>query len=85
MAKREKKSTLPMASRATGGRYSYLTKRITKSAARRGVQHAAAETLHLIGYNVIAQNGWVVKKYVSGKIVRIARIQPRKKRTIVLD
>jgi len=43
----------------------YLTKRLLVSAAKRGIRKAAEETMQVMGYVVIAQNGWIVKKYAS--------------------
>ena len=53
----------------------YLTKRILASAARAGVRNAAAETMKLMGYTVIAHKGWVVKKYQDGHIERISSLE----------
>jgi hypothetical protein len=42
--------------------------------------------MNTIGYNVIAQNGWIVKKYADGKIKRLTPIQTVKRSgTIRLD
>ena len=62
--------------RTNSGRSPYLTKRILVSAAKRGVREAAAETMQIMGYLVIAQDGWVVKKYADGRIERIEPINP---------
>ncbi len=35
---------------------------------------AAEETMKIMGYNVIARNGWVVKIFPNNKVVRISRI-----------
>ncbi len=53
----------------------YLTKRRLASAARAGVRKAAKETMKLMGYNVIAHEGWVVKKYADGHIEKISPIE----------
>jgi len=53
----------------------YLTKRILVRAARRGVRIAAAETMEVMGYTVIAHNGWVVKKYADGTIKKLSKIE----------
>jgi hypothetical protein len=44
----------------------YLTKRIVVRAARRGMKAASKETVEVMGYNVIAKNGQVVKKFADG-------------------
>jgi len=53
----------------------YLTKRRLASAARAGVRKAAEETMKLMGYTVIAHEGWVVRKYEDGHIEKISRIE----------
>lgn len=52
----------------------YLTKRLTVSAAKRGVHAAAKETMEVMGYNVEAQNGNIVKKYPDGRVEIIGTI-----------
>lgn len=54
----------------------YLTKRILISAAKRGIRKAAEETMQIMGHVVIAQNGWVVRKYADGTIEQIEQIIP---------
>jgi hypothetical protein len=53
----------------------YLTKRRLASAARTGIRKAAAETMHVMGYTVIAENGWVIRKYADGRIEKLSRIE----------
>ena len=53
----------------------YLTKRILVSAAKAGVTVASHETLKAMGYTVIAQDGWVVRKYADGHIVNVIPIE----------
>ncbi len=52
----------------------YLTKRRLASAARTGIRKAAADTMEVMGYTVIADNGWVVKKYADGRIEKMSQI-----------
>jgi len=52
----------------------YLTKRLLVSAAKRGIRKAAEETMEVMGYVVIARNGWIVKKYADGRIEQIEPI-----------
>ena len=68
MAKAKKKHTKHLPS-------VYLTKRKLASAARAGVRKAAEETMQLMGYTIIADNGWVVKKYADGRIEKISPIE----------
>jgi len=53
----------------------YLTKRRLASAARTGIRRAAIETMLVMGYTIIAENGWIVKKYPDGHIEKISRIE----------
>ena len=53
----------------------YLTKRRLASAAREGIRKAAAETMKVMGYTVIAENGWVIKKYEDGRTEKISEIE----------
>ena len=53
----------------------YLTKRRLASAARRSIRDAAAETLRVMGYTVVAENGWVVKRFVDGHIEKVSPIE----------
>jgi hypothetical protein len=61
----------------------YLTKRKLVSAARAGVRKAAAETMELMGYTIIAYRGWVVKKYADGHIEKISRLETVKSNGIL--
>jgi hypothetical protein len=53
----------------------YLTKRIVVRAAKKGIKIASQETMDIMGYNVIALNGWVVKKYKDGTIEPVKEIK----------
>ncbi|ASU33324.1 hypothetical protein [Mucilaginibacter xinganensis] len=53
----------------------YLTKRVVVRATKKGMKIAAKETMDIMGYNVIALNGWVVKKFKDGTIERIKEIK----------
>ena len=63
----------------------YLTKRRLASAARTGIRKAAVETMELMGYTVIADNGWVVKKYADGHIEKISQIETINNGSLALD
>ena len=64
----------------------YLTKRGLASAARRGIRVAAAKTMQVMGYTVVAQDGWVVKKYADGAIEKISPLaNQEEKSSISLD
>jgi hypothetical protein len=68
--------------------YQYLTKRRLISAARTGLKVASEETMAVMGCNVIAEDGWVVKKFANGMVKKLSRIpksKGAKKTAIVLD
>jgi hypothetical protein len=71
-SKRQKKAK-PQEERA------YLTKRVVANAARKSFKEAAAETMEVMGYNVIAKDGWVVKVDKDGNILEKISPIPRKK------
>jgi hypothetical protein len=52
----------------------YLTKRILLSAVKRAFKEAAAETMAVMGYNVIVEDGWVVKVYADGTREKLEEI-----------
>ena len=51
-----------------------LTKKFLETAARKSMEEAAVETMKVMGYNVVAKNGWVVKVFPNKKVVRISPI-----------
>jgi hypothetical protein len=63
----------------------YLTKRILLSAAKSGVKQAAKETMDIMGYVVVAHEGWIVKKFADGSIEWIAPIEPVENAEVALD
>jgi len=63
----------------------YLTKRRLASAARTGIRKAAEETMRIMGYTVIAENGWVVRKYADGRIEKISPIEVNTNGSLALD
>ena len=52
----------------------YLTKEITKRAGKKGLLKASKNAMADMGYIVIAQNGWVVKKFPDGSTIKLTRI-----------
>ena len=67
MAKEKKAVT----KKTTGRSTTYLTKRRLMSAAQTGIRLAAANTMKVMGYAIVAHEGWVVKKYADGTIEKI--------------
>ena len=61
-----------------------LTKNILIKAASEGFSKAAAKTMKVMGYNVIAKNGWVVKKFADGRIEKISKLKSTNK-PVILD
>ena len=61
-----------------------LTKKILKEAASVGFSKAAAKTMKVMGYNVIVQDGWVVKKFANGHIKKISKLETTNK-PVILD
>lgn len=47
---------------------------ILQKAAQEAFTEAAQKTMKLMGYNVVALDGWVVKLFEDGKIEKIAKI-----------
>ncbi len=64
---------------------SYLTKRILKSAATTGFTVASGQTMAVMGYNVVARNGWVVKLYADGKTEKLQKIDTDNNTAFALD
>jgi hypothetical protein len=64
----------------------YLTKRVVVRATKKGMKKASQETMDTMGYNVIAQDGWIVKKYKDGTTEVLEEIAiPAYPGTISLD
>lgn len=59
----------------TSDGYAYLTKRTLISSAKSAGKAAAEKAMDLMGYVVVAENGWIVKKYRDGNVVRISQVR----------
>ena len=57
----------------------YLTKRRLVSAARAGFRIAATDAMRVMGYTVVAEDGWVVKKYPDGSFEKIKNLVSQNK------
>ena len=53
----------------------YLTKQLLQRASRTGTAQASKETIDTMGYTVIVENGWLVRKEKDGTITRIKRLE----------
>ncbi|HCL84043.1 MAG TPA: hypothetical protein DIC22_08705 [Chitinophagaceae bacterium] len=51
-----------------------LTKSYLETAAQKSMSEAAKETIKIMGYNVIARDGWVVKVFPDKRVERISPI-----------
>lgn len=61
----------------------YLTKRRVASAAKRGIRRAARRAMVVMGYIVVVQDGWVVKKFPDGTIEKIEPLASQNETTAV--
>lgn len=53
----------------------YLTKRILKSVTKKAFTEAAEETMDVMGYNLVAKDGWLVKVYKDGHFEKIGKLK----------
>jgi len=53
----------------------YLTKAITIRASKKGFIEASKNAMAEMGYIVIAQDGWVVKKFPDNTFIKISPIK----------
>jgi hypothetical protein len=74
VAAEKKKRVLSKRKKGVSAEAEYLTKRVLVTAVSRGFRTAAAATMEVQGYNVIAEDGWVVKVYADGRKERIKKI-----------
>jgi hypothetical protein len=64
----------------------YFSTRLLKRAVVKGTKNLENDSMSLMGYVVIQQGNWVVKKYPNGKVVKIKAIKKIKRpKTLVLD
>jgi hypothetical protein len=50
----------------------YLTKRLLYSITKKAIAKATENAVNLAGYNVVAINGEVMKKYADGRLEKIS-------------
>lgn len=53
----------------------YLTKRLLLRLAKKGFKEAGENAMRRMGYIVIAQDGWVIKKYADGRIEKLSQLE----------
>lgn len=64
----------------------YLTKRILYSRINKACKEASEDAMASVGFVVVAEEGWVVRKYPDGRIERIKPIDTvEQPKTIHLD
>ncbi len=49
----------------------YLTKRVVERATRKGMRQAAQKTMNVVGYIVVARDGWLMKEFPNGLTEKI--------------
>jgi hypothetical protein len=55
----------------------YLTKRLLARAARAGIRKAAKKAMDIMGYTVVVDGDWVVKKFADGTIEKLKQLPQR--------
>jgi hypothetical protein len=58
----------------TSDGYAYLTKRTIVSKAKAAGKRAADEAMQIMGFIVVAEGNWIVKKYEDGRTERLAEV-----------
>ena len=53
-----------------------LTKNFLENAANKSMNEAAEETMRVMGYNIVAKKGWLVKVFPDKKVEKITPIPP---------
>ena len=67
----QKGRILTTVSSSTPKKENYFTKRLVRRVAKSAFTQAAKESMAIMGYNVIAVEGWIVKKYADGRIEKL--------------
>lgn len=65
----------------------YITKRLVATQSRMAFKEKAQRAMDLIGYTVVAEAGWIVKKTGDGRVTKLKEIDSSKasSRKLVLD
>ncbi len=58
----------------TSDGYAYLTKRTVINTAKAAVKKAAKQAMEIMGYVVVAEGEWIVKKYKDGHTEKITKV-----------
>lgn len=67
---------LPMAKNkyTTSDGYAYLTKRMVVAAAKAAGKRAEKKAMEIMGYVVVTQGEWVVKKFKDGRVEKLSKL-----------
>lgn len=60
-----------ISSQSTSDGFSYLTKRTLVAKAKSAGKFAAKSAMVTMGYVITVKDGWLVKQYVNGNIVKV--------------
>lgn len=63
----------------------YISKRLVSNKSKAAFQEGAKKAMERNGYVIIAQNGWLVKKYSDGTIERLKELEEPETLELVLD
>lgn len=65
----------------------YITKRLVVTQSRMAFKEKAQSAMALVGYTVVAEAGWIVKKTRDGQVTKLKEIDSIKasSRKLVLD
>lgn len=59
----------------TENKPAYLTKRVLLTRAKAAGKAAAASAMKLMGYVIVAEDGWIVRKNADGTVHRLKKIK----------
>jgi len=59
----------------SSGNEKYLTKRLLMRKSAQAFKEAREEAMDTMGFVVIVQDGWVVKKYADGNVEQLKKVQ----------
>ncbi|WP_028787327.1 hypothetical protein [Terrimonas ferruginea] len=58
----------------TSDGYAYLTKRMVVATAKAAGRRAAKNAMEVMGYVVVSEGGWVVKKFKDGRVEKLSKL-----------
>jgi len=54
--------------------YAYLTKRMVVATGKAAGRRAAKNAMEVMGYVVVSEDGWVVKKIKDGRVEKLSKL-----------